>query len=344
MTAIRAGDLRRFREGGWRDYPLMLVFGTDEGAVRETASRLITAAAGPDPDPLNLIRLDGDLIAQDPARLADEARTFGLFGGARVLHISGASRTPLAAVQALADDPADNTVIIFEAGDLKPGTGLRGLAERHKAIAAIPCYADSFRDLQALIDDTVHAHDKTLTRDARESLLAALGADRQLSRSELEKLMLYAADRREIDAAMVADIVSDAGRHDTGGLIDMAFIGNVAAVEPEANRLFAAGTHPSAVLSQLLSHTLLLRRLLRAHAKGQSVETLARQARLHFSRVPTLERVLRHWSAARMDRLVPAIADTVLATRRVPRLAESLTIRTLWSVARMSGAAVTGEK
>lgn len=333
MTQIKSADTARFRAGGWRNYPVLLIFGADEGAVRETASAIVRAAAGPNPDPMNVIQLDGDVIAQDPPRLADELRSFSMFGGDRVVHVRGAGRVPLAVIQAAADEPG-TTPLILEAGDLKPGA-LRTLADKHRNIGALACYSDSARDLQGLIDQVLGAAGLTISREARLALAGALGADRAMSRSELDKLVLYARGEREIDLTMVTEVISDAGRHDTGPLIDHAMIGALDKIEPEANRLFAAGIHPSALLSQTVGHILLLRRARRAADNDPGLTTFKQRNRIHFSRAAALERAAGLWSDARLERALELASDAVLQSRKSARLAEPIGIRALWSIARL---------
>lgn len=336
MTAIKSGEIARFVASGWRNYPVILVHGSDEGSVRETGAALVAAAAGSDPDPMNLIRLDGETIAQDPPRLADELRTFGLFGGQRVIHVRNATRAPVAVIAAAADEPTDQTILILEAGDMRKDAPLRTLADRHRQIAGIVCYADDTRNILGLIDRTFSATGQTLTREARDLLLAALGADRSLSRSEIEKLALYSIGKTEIDAAMVSEIVADAGRHEVSALIDLTFAGQFAAIEPEANRLFAAGTSPSGLLSQTITHIFLLRRISRALSGGQSLDQMARTYRFHFSRSAMVERAVRTFSERHLERALRLVADALLQTRRVARLDQPIAIRTLWSIARLT--------
>ena len=73
------------------------------------------------------------------------------------------------------------------------------LCERAKNAAALPCYADSERDLERLIDGEMRAAGLTLKPDARAMLIPLLGGDRAASRNELRKLALYARGRGEID-------------------------------------------------------------------------------------------------------------------------------------------------
>jgi DNA polymerase-3 subunit delta len=336
MTAVRPGDLARFRSTGWKEFPVVLLHGSDEGAIRELSASLVAAACGPDADPMNHIVLDGDTIAQDPPRLADELQTFALFGGRRVIHVRGAHRTPPAVVEAAADSSASDSFLVLEAGELKAGVGLRALADKHRRIASIACYADTTRSLQQLIDEVLGAHKLAITPDARVALAAALGADRALSRSEVEKLALYAQGQDRIDIVMVHDIVSDAGRHDAGALLDQAFAGQIAPIETEANRLFASGTNPSGLLSQAISHVLLLRRAARAQSAGATPDTIARQSRIHFSRIAAFERALSLWTEVRLDRALRIVSDAAAQNRKSARLSETIAIRALWAVSRLA--------
>lgn len=335
MTAIRPADLARFKAGGWRDYPVILVYGNDEGAIREMTGALLSAAAGANPDPMDLVELDGDSLAQDPARLFDELDALSMFGGQRAVHLRGPGRLAPAHIERAAGNPGP-TPLVIEAGELRPGTALRALAERHRAIAAVACYADSARDLQGLIDSSLQGTGHTITREGRLALVAALGADRALSRSEIDKLVLYAGENREIDATMVADIVSDAGKHDVGPLIDQTFTGQLAGIEPAANRLFNAGTHPAALLTQTLGHVLTLRRALEARAKDPDLSIFKKANRVHFSRASAFDNAAQRWSTARLDRALDLVSETIINTRRNARLAEPLTVRALWSLARLA--------
>ena len=62
----------------------------------------------------------------------------------------------------------------------------------------LACYPDGERDLAKLIDDELRASDLRISQDARATLSALLGGDRQASRNELRKLTLYAHGQGEV--------------------------------------------------------------------------------------------------------------------------------------------------
>jgi DNA polymerase-3 subunit delta len=76
-----------------------LVFGNDAGLVTERARKIISHAVDDPKDPFQLVRIGGDELANDPARLADEANTIPLFGGRRVISIEAQGKTFVAAFE-----------------------------------------------------------------------------------------------------------------------------------------------------------------------------------------------------------------------------------------------------
>lgn len=258
-----------------------------------------------------------------------------MFGGVRIIHLRNAGRVPAAVFDTTFADTLVSAAIILEAGELKNGAPLRALAEKSPNVAAIPCYADSIQHIQRLIAEGLSGHGLAITPDARDLLTHALGSDRALSRGEIEKLALYATGETTVDRAMVAAIVSDAARLDISALVDRVFAGQIREIETEANRFFAAGINPAAILSQTIGHILLLRRALRSG----NAEMTAKQGRLHFSREAAFRRAAATWTENRLERALQLISEASLQGRRSARLSETLTIRALWAVCRLSGVA-----
>ena len=116
-----------------------------------------------------------------------------LFGGRRAVHVRAGNKNIAAAVEMLtAAPPGADCRVVIEAGDLARNAPLRTLCEKSKEVAVIVCYADTERDVARVIDDEMRQAELTITPDARALLLSLLGGDRMASRSEIQKLALYA--------------------------------------------------------------------------------------------------------------------------------------------------------
>src|SRR5262245_42512192 len=67
----------------------ILVHGPDEGLVRERGEALARAVCPDLRDPFRVADLGAQTLADDPARLADEAAAIAMTGGRRVVRVRG---------------------------------------------------------------------------------------------------------------------------------------------------------------------------------------------------------------------------------------------------------------
>lgn len=337
MVAIKAGDVAGTIRRSNPHIGVYLFYGPDIGLIRERAEAVATRSVDDPSDPFQLIRLDGDLLASDPARLADEAGTVGLFGGRRTIWIKSSSRNLAPALEPVLKDGLQDTTIVIEGGDLAKSAPLRTLCERSPRAFALPCYADSERDLGVLIDDSVKDAGLTITRDARAAVMASLGGDRLATRSELAKLVLYAHGTGEITTQDVDAILSDVSSLATDAVIDAAFAGDMAGLETGSRRLAAEGIAASTVLGGALRHALTLLPASLDVEGGRSPSSVLETWRgLHFRRKPALERHLQRWDPTTLRRAITMIQASLLQTRRLADLDDTIAAKTLLDLARMS--------
>ena len=242
MVAVKASDVDAYLARLDRAAPVVLIFGPDAGLVSERVNAVIAASVDDPADPFSLVRLEGEDVSSQPGRLVEEAQTIPLFGGRRAVWVKAGSRNIAPAVEELLALPGCECRVVIEAGDLRRNAPLRALCERAKNAAALPCYADSERDLGRLVDSEMRAAGLTLAPDARALLIPLLGGDRAASRSELRKLVLYAAGSGTVGIDEVTAVVSDASALALDDLIDAAFAGRPAELETQLAKARAAGS------------------------------------------------------------------------------------------------------
>src|SRR5688572_24051534 len=69
---------------------VILVYGPDNGLMRERAQQLALTIVKDLNDPFNVAALSAEILADDPARLSDEAGAISMMGGDRVIRIENA--------------------------------------------------------------------------------------------------------------------------------------------------------------------------------------------------------------------------------------------------------------
>jgi DNA polymerase-3 subunit delta len=335
MVAVKAGDVDRTLRRPDPSRPVLLLYGPDAGLVAERARLAAERAVDDAADPFQLIRLEGDVLASDPGRLVDEASTIGMFGARRAIWVRPSTRNIAPAVEAVLQASLQDTTVVIEAGDLGKSAPLRTLCERSTKASALPCYADTDRDLGGVVDEALRDAGLAIGREARAALIASLGGDRLATRAEMSKLLLYAHGKREVTLDDIDAVISDVSSLALDGVIDAAFAGDHAGLDNALQRSLAEGMSASLLLGAALRHAfaLLAARLEVAGGKGIG-EVVAVWRGLHFRRKTVVEKQLGIWTVKALTGAIAALQAAVFDSRRAPDLGAALTGHALLDLAR----------
>jgi len=337
MVQVKPADADRLLARPNAAVRVVLIYGDDEGLVSERANRFAATVAGKDGEHL---RLDMAALSEDPGRLVDEANSIPMFGGQRAisLRVSGNRSIEDALAALLAAPPKDSWVIVI-AGELRKSSPLRKLVEESKGAWAVPCYADTARDLDRLIDDETRAAGVAIAPEARELLKTLIGSDRLMSRAEVQKLCLYAIGSPGITADDVRALIGDGGVAALDETVDALASGDAAALDRSYRRLVSSGTPGFVVAGAAQRHFNFLEKARAAIDDGQSPDSVVRSAVppiYPFSRQPAVARQIERWAPARIERALSMLDTAVRDSRLNGNLADEIVGETLHLVATLA--------
>jgi DNA polymerase-3 subunit delta len=315
MTALKAHEVERFVRRPDLEAGIVLAYGPDGGLVRDTAQKLVRHYAGADTGCMGLVTLDGGDLDADPGALLVEAKTGSLFGVKRIVRVRSAGKSLTVPLSELAADPA-GAIVILEAGNLAPRDPLRALVEAAKTGRALPCYADSDETVLTLIGETFSAAGIRMDPEVAPTLRDQLGNDREVTRRELEKLTLYAAESKLLTREDVLTLCADNAALVIDEVADAIGTGHAGRLDAALGRALAAAVNPQQLLAAVSQHFAQLRRWRTQVDAGVSPRDVLEGARPkpHFSRRSALEQQLRLWSDAALataaDRLLTATGES----------------------------------
>jgi DNA polymerase-3 subunit delta len=232
----------------------VLVYGADQGLVRERADALVTAVADNASDPFRVTELTVGVVKTDPACLVDEAASLSFTGGRRVVRIREATDAVAEVLKALLATSTSEALVVVEAGQLAPRSSLRQLFETAGNAAAIACYVDNDAVLTEVINETLANHGLAVTPEATAFLAANLGSDRAVTRSELEKLALYMGGPGTVKIEDATAVVGDSGIMSIDSTIYAACGGDPRVLDRSLARAFAEGVQPVTMLRAAARH------------------------------------------------------------------------------------------
>jgi DNA polymerase III subunit delta len=323
MTAVKRADLQRRLAAFDQSIRLILFSGPDESASRALALEALAVAGDPS-DPMALTDLTGDELKADPARLADEAASVSMFGGRRVIRVTGAADTVAEAVRLLLAAPVAGNPVVMLAGDLAKTSTLRKLAEDSPQALALHSYALTGPELDRWLQAEARAIGLRLEGGVADRLISATGGDSGVLASELGKFALFLdatpASPKALDRSHLQALGADSAEEDLSLLVNAVIAGNAPALERQL-RLLEGG---SAILAlRALSRRLLQMAEARAAVdSGQQPQAAVRALRppVFWKDVDAVAAALRHWPMPRIRQALSALmaGEQAIKTPRGP--------------------------
>jgi DNA polymerase-3 subunit delta len=313
---------------------VVLLHGEDVGLIRARADALAAAVLGEQDDPFRLAWLE----PESHGRLVEEASSLALTGGRRVVRVRDAGDKLTDSVkQAL--DGKGQALLILEAPGLNSRAKLRALVEKAADAAAIACYPEEGRSLQATIRQVLTERGVAIETEALDYLTGQLGADQAQTRQELDKLALYVGANGKVDLAAAEACVGDAASLSLEDALFAATAGDRAGADRALRVALAEGATPVGVVRAALMHLQRLHRARLAVARGASAQQAAKEARppVFFRRLPEFTRALSAWSVEGLERAMNSILSAELACKRTGAPAELIGANVIRALAAHAG-------
>jgi len=305
---------------------LLLLWGEDAGAIRQSAQEAI-ALSGVDPaDPFAADTLTLNDLLAEPSRLPDRAGSIAFGGGRRLVRLTGISgdesaaavKTLTEAVETTLAMPLSDVFIVLPVpGLLDKSHALVKGVEQHPQGLSVRFFADNARDLNQWLQNEFKTASKPIETDALALLATHLGADRDLARREVEKLLLYAGEESPVTAEMVRASISGATPADVFRLSDAIGRRDTAAADRILQQLLEQGEDLNPALTQAIRHLQRLQAVQQGMREGASPEEAVRRLKppVPAPMQADLIQQARSYPPKRLATLIPYALETVTAAR-----------------------------
>lgn len=295
---------------------LFLFYGPDESASRGYVAR-IAAALGGD---VERIDLTGAELKSDPARLADEAASLSMFGGARLIVVDRAGdESATAAGHVLALETATNPAVLL-AGDLKKSSALLKLIEGNDLAVGVVSYPVDERNAEPLVGEQAASLGLRPASGVATRIAAAAAGNRGIITRELEKYAAFLdaapGAPKPLEHETIEAIGADVGEGDLSRLLAAVAGGDPDQAEAELARLRAEGKDGVQLIRAALRRMTMLARLRAEVERGKSVGAVMASAgkSIFFKEQGAVQAEIGRW---RGEMIAKAVSRLMEAERQI---------------------------
>ncbi|MEM6810889.1 MAG: DNA polymerase III subunit delta [Pseudomonadota bacterium] len=297
---------------------VILIYGPDNGLMKERSQMIGKTIVEDLDDPFNVVTLSAEILSDDPARLQDEAKAMSMMGGARLIKVENAADKLTPLLKEYLEDPSPNNLVLLEAGELTTRSSLRQLTEKAKNAAAIPCYVEDERGVNTLIRETLSNQGYFINSDAAQFLTANIAGDRSRIRNELEKLILYMGDEKNITLEHVEKCVGAIGEVDLEMLIYAVGASQSEKAINAYNKLIAEGVADIAILRSLQNHFRRLHYTRALMSSGQSIDQAVKllSPPIFFKVESAFKGQVQKWSSPKLELILQKLTELETQTKQ----------------------------
>lgn len=339
MVAIKAHQAESFMKSPPKQLAAALFFGSDPGLVSERSTALARTLAARENPPGEILRLDDSELDEDTGRLETELQMRPMFASRRIVRAIAGRRISAQLLKPILASPFEGLLIV-EAGNLKADDTLRALFEKTENCFAVACYPDAAADIDGLIAEVLSSFSLSIEGDARALLQSRLGADRALSRAEIEKLALHSLGKKMITLEDVENVVGDAADLALERIAESAAEGQTATAMTDFGRALASGESAQAIILVTQRYFLKLHKVRSDVDAGQRLDDALKAVRppIFFKQRDAFARQIRNWPRPQLDQALRRIAETAKSARLSSRYEDLYAERLLLALASMAAA------
>lgn len=280
----------------------VVIYGSNEGMVSTLSQQFIKAISPDIYDAFHVSYLDMSDIISDIGALYAEFNAQSLMGGRRVVVIKEANAQLTKGLRELFDSSTSDSLLVITSSSLKTKDSLAIMAKDEDFLYGIGCYDDRDEDISQFANKFMSKHGFNIDNTAFQILCSRLSNDRKITQNELDKLITYMGNKKEITVDDVITVISDTSASSQEDLCYFIAQGMVDKAIASYNRLIFEGENPVSIVRVISYHFMKLLDCVVKMEKGETADKVVFSIKppLMFFRKNAFISQLKAWNRSRI--------------------------------------------
>jgi len=198
---------------------LILLHGKNEGLKNEVIKNLTK-------DESNILKYDEKEILENSENFISNISSQSLFEKEKFIIIKRSSDKIFAIIKEIYERKVDDVKIIINAEILDKKSKLRSFFDKDKKLISVAFYPDNEQILSKLAHNFLQDKNIFISYANINLIISKTGNDRELLFNELEKIVLYSANKKKVSSEEIAKLTNLIENHSISDLIDNCLIKN----------------------------------------------------------------------------------------------------------------------
>ena len=289
-----------------------LIYGENEGQKKEIIENLKK-------------NLNGNIESYDEAQILNNTEVFytkifnqSFFENEKIVIINRCSEKLYEIVKNLLEKSISDIKIIFNATILDKKSKLRSLFEKSDELIIIPTYKDTPITLMEIAKKFFNNYKITISQETINLLVNRCNGDRGNLKSELDKILIYMENKRNISLEEIFKLTNLAENFSINDLVDTSLSKNSRKISEIINESNYKAQDGIIILRTFLQKAKRLLKLYEAQNENESFDNLINNYKplIFWKDKPIVRRQLENWSKSKIKDLIEEINKTEIFLKK----------------------------
>jgi len=284
----------------------VVIYGPDTGLVSIRKNEILQKILPDYKKSLSLIKLTNSTIKEKPNIVADEYLSSSLFGSDKKVIVIEDGENSLSKIleEIFSKSQNNDNFIIVTADDLDSKSSLKKFADYNEYFAGIPCYKDDVNTIMQIVNSKLKTSGFKYNADVIKYLAESFGGNRLIILSELEKLIIYKDNDKNLTIEDVKACIQDNSEANLNDFINAFASLNFEVAFKELQNLYSEGVFPVVIIRTVINYFMKLQLYKYQLQNGISFEQLAMKENVFWKQKPILAQHLQKLSMNNIDEIL----------------------------------------
>ena len=244
--------------------------------------------------------------------------TKSFFDNEKIIIIKNATDKILNLLKDIIKRKIDEIIIIFDADILDKKSKLRNFFEKEKSLVCTPFYPDDFKSLNFIAQNFFKEKKIKISQETVNLIIERSNGSRQHLKNELEKIDLYALNKKEIEFSEIIKLTNLGKNYNISELVETCLVKNQKKVSKIMNENNFSNEDTIIIIRTFLLKTKRLLRLSQDIKSNPNLELVISQYKppIFWKEKEIVKQQLKMWSEKNLRKLINEINNTELLIKK----------------------------